>query len=577
MPLRLRSPRPAALRLALASLLLTGACGPRAVLPARHPVPADLVVYGRVWTGDSARPWAGAVAIIGDTIAAVGDSAELAARVGPHTRILANGSGLVTPGLGDAHVHFLDGGFQLVSIDLRDAATPAEFIARLKAYAARLQPGEWILGGRWDHERWPGAPLPRRDWIDSVTPNNPVFVARLDGHMALANGAALRAAHVDRTTADVAGGTIVRDPGGEPTGVLKDAATALVDRVEPIPSPEQSDSALARALDWAASKGVTSVSAVSVPWNELAALKRARARGALTTRVSVYVPLSEWRRMADTLRADGPGDDRLRVAGVKGYMDGSLGSSTALFYEPYADEPGTRGLLITPEDSLRRWIGGADSAGLQVVVHAIGERANGLLLDIYDSVAKAHGPRDRRFRIEHAQHLRTQDIDRIARLGVIASMQPYHAIDDGRWAEKRIGPERIRRMYVFRTLLDHHIPLAFGSDWSVAPLDPLLGIYAAVTRRTLDGKHPDGWIPEQRIGVEDALRAYTQGGAYAAFAERARGRLMPGLAADLTLIDRDLTRVAPESLDQARVRHTIVGGTVVYSAPPSGELSHGRH
>jgi predicted amidohydrolase YtcJ len=466
----------------------------------------------------------------------------------------------------DGHTHFIFGGLQLASVDLRDADSPAEFISRIKQFAAKLRPGEWMTGGDWDHERWPGTPLPERGWIDSVTPNNPVFVSRLDGHMALANSAALRLARMSRTTRDIPGGTIVRDRTGEPTGVLKDEAQGPVLSVIPVPSASQSDSAINRALAWAASKGVTGVSDVSVPWFEVAALKRAKAKGALTTRISVYVPLGDWRRMADTVRANGPGDAWLRVAGVKGYVDGSLGSTTALFYEPYNDAPATSGLMVTPEDSLRRWIGGADSAGLQVVVHAIGERANGLLLDIYDSVATTHGPRDRRFRIEHAQHLRRQDIDRIARTGVIASMQPYHAVDDGRWAEKRIGPERIRTTYAFRSLLDRGARLAFGSDWTVAPLDPLLGIYAAVTRRTLDGKHPGGWVPQEKITVEEALRAYTAGNAYGVFAEKTRGKLVPGYLADLVLLDQDLTAIPPEAIERARVVTTIVGGRVVYSS-----------
>lgn len=529
--------------------------------------PADLVVYGRVWTGDSAAPWAQAVAVAGDTIAAVGDSAAVAKLIGTGTRVISNGKAMVTPGFMDGHAHFLSGGFQLASIDLRDASSPAEFIARLKAYAAKLRPGEWITGGDWDHERWPGSPLPDRSWIDSVTPNNPVFVNRLDGHMALANSAALRLARVSRGTRDIPGGTIVRRAGGDPTGVLKDGAQTPVLEVIPTPSAGQSDAALKRAMIWAASKGVTAVADVSVPWYEVAALKRARAAGTLTTRVAVYVPLSDWRGMADTVRADGVGDDWLRVAGVKGYVDGSLGSTTALFYQPYNDAPETSGLLVTPEDSLRAWIGGADSAGLQIAVHAIGERANGLLLDIYDSVGRAHGPRDRRFRIEHAQHLRRADIERLARSGVIASMQPYHAIDDGRWAEKRIGPARIKTTYAFRSLLDLGGRLGFGSDWTVAPMDPLLGIYAAVTRRTLDGKNPGGWVPEQKITVEEALRAYTAGDAYAVFADGTRGRLAPGYLADLTVLDQDLTAIPPESIEKAGIRATIVGGKVVFQRP----------
>ncbi|HEX2249781.1 MAG TPA: amidohydrolase, partial [Gemmatimonadales bacterium] len=335
--------------------------------------------------------------------------------------------------------------------------------------------------------------------------------------------------------------------------------------VIPVPSNAQSDAALKRAMSWAASKGVTAVADVDVPWHEVAALRRAHGRGALTTRVSVYVPLSDWRLMADTVRAHGPGDEWLRVAGVKGYVDGSLGSTTALFYEPYNDSPETSGLMVTPEDSLRSWIGGADSAGLQVVVHAIGERANGLLLEIFDSVARAHGARDRRFRIEHAQHLRRSDIGRMAKTGVIASMQPYHAIDDGRWAEKRIGPERIKTTYAFRSLLDAGARLAFGSDWTVAPLDPIFGIYAAVTRRTLDGKHPGGWVPGEKITVEESLRAYTAGNAYGMYAENTLGRLTPGYLADLVVLDRDLTRIPPQAIEDAAVLVTVVAGKVVYS------------
>jgi predicted amidohydrolase YtcJ len=529
--------------------------------------PADLVVFGRVWTGDPSHAWAGAVAIRNDTILAVGDSAELVHYVGSGTRRLDNGSAMVTPGFMDGHVHLVESGYALGSISLRDANSPAEFITRIKAYAAKLKPGEWITDGEWDHERWPGSPLPRKDWIDSVTPNNPVFIYRLDGHMWLANSAALRLASITRATADIPGGVIVRDPStGEPTGILKDNAHNPVEAVMPVATAEQNDSALAHAMDYAVARGVTAVSAVSSFWGEYAAVERARAAGRLKIRVAMYDSLDDWRRVLDTIAAHGAGDDWAHLSGVKGYIDGSLGSRTALFYEPYADDPHTRGLLRSPEESLRAWIGAADSAGLQVTVHAIGDRANGLILSIYDSVAKAHGPRDRRFRVEHAQHLRPEDIDRFASLGVIASMQPYHAIDDGRWAEKRVGPERIRMMYVFRSLLDHKTHLGFGSDWNVAPMDPLLGIYAATTRRTLDGKNPEGWVPEQKITVEEALRSYTYENAYAIFAEERRGMLKPGYLADLVLLDQDLTRIPPAQIENVRVKATVVGGKVVYRA-----------
>ncbi|MBL8980527.1 MAG: amidohydrolase [Gemmatimonadetes bacterium] len=536
--------------------LLGAACAPAA--PA-----ADLVVFGKVWTGDSAAPLAQAVATRGDTVVAVGDSATIAKLVGPATRVLANPGGLVVPGFMDDHVHFLDGGFQLASVDLRDAESPEEFTRRLQAFAAERQPGEWITGGDWDHERWPGAPLPRREWIDSVTPNNPVFISRLDGHMGLANSLALKAAGLTRASREIPGGTIVRDARGEPTGVLKDEAMSPVYAVMPAPSEAQVDAALGRAMAHAASKGVTAVASVSAGWAQVAGLQRARSRGTLITRVTLFPALAAWRTVAESVAANGPGDDWLRLAGVKGFVDGSLGSTTALFFEPYSDDPTTSGLMVTPEDSLRRWIGAADSAGLQVVVHAIGERANALLLDIYDSVARAHGPRDRRFRIEHAQHLRPQEVARIASLGVVASMQPYHAADDGRWAGKRLGA-RVGDSYSFRSLLDAKAHLVFGSDWSVAPLDPLLGIHAAVTRRTLDGRNPDGWIPEQKISVEEALRAYTSENAWAVFAEGSRGVLRPGYRADLVLLSQDLLTMPPETLDQVEVVATVAGGRVVH-------------
>jgi hypothetical protein len=409
--------------------------------------------------------------------------------------------------------------------------------------------------------------------MDSITPDNPVFLTRLDGHMAVANTAALRVGRVTRATPEVPGGTIVRDRRGEPTGVLKDEAMNLVFARIPVPNDEQNDSAIARALSYAASKGVTAIATVyggaasTAPWAVYQALRRLLEADRLIARVHVYGDLADWRRIADSVRQGTDTNRWLRLMGVKGFVDGSLGSTTALFYRPYEDAPQSHGLFVTPEDSLRAWIGAADSAGLQVVVHAIGERANGVLLQIFDSVAQAHGPRDRRFRVEHAQHLRREDIERFAKLGVIASMQPYHAIDDGRWAEKRIGPERIKTTYAFRSLLDRGAVLAFGSDWTVAPIDPILGIYAAVTRRTLDGKHPQGWVPREKITVEEALQAYTGGNAYGVFAEGRRGRLAPGYLADLVLLDRDLTRIPPEEIEQAQVKATVVGGRVVYSAP----------
>ncbi|PYO96006.1 MAG: amidohydrolase [Gemmatimonadetes bacterium] len=528
---------------------------------------ADIIVSGgMVWTGlSTGAPQRGAVALAGGNILAIGDSAQVGRYASPTTQWIQANGGLVLPGFTDGHTHFVDGGFQLASVDLRNAATPKEFIRRIKQYAQTLKPGDWITGGDWDHTLWAGQPLPRHEWIDSVTPSNPVFVNRVDGHEALANTAAMRAAAVTKDTPTPSGGEILRDPKtGDPLGIFKDRALDLIGRVIPEPSPAHRDSALARALAYAASLGVTATSHMSASWADLASYRRLEQAGRLTIRAALYLPLESWRAVAETVSRSGRGDDWVKIGGLKGYMDGSAGSRTAYFFEPYSDSAGYYGLLQHPEADMRRWIGSADSAGLQVTVHAIGDRANAFLLSIYDSVTRAHGPRDRRFRVEHAQHLRPQDISLFGKLGVIASMQPYHAIDDGRWVEHRIGPVRIKTTYAFRTLLDTGGKLAFGSDWTVAPLDPILGVYAAVTRRTLDGKNPNGWVPEQKISVGEALRAYTAGNAYATFDESKRGILAPGADADLVVLDRNLFALPSDSLDRARVRYTIVGGRVVY-------------
>ncbi len=544
--------------LACGVLVLTGACA--------VDQPADVVVYGATWTGDAKRPWAEAVAIRGETIVAVGDSAAIAPLVGSRTEVLT-ASGMVVPGFIDDHAHFMSGGFQLASVDLRDAGTPAEFARRVAAFARTLQPGEWILGGDWDHELWPGGVLPQRDWIDSLTPGNPVFVSRLDGHMGLANSLALELAGVDHNTADTDGGVIIRYHGSrQPTGLLKDNAMDPVWAVIPDASPSQRDSALTRAMRHAAQLGVTTVAEVNGSWANRAAVERARAGGHLTVRMALFHSLHDWRAWADTIARYGTGDDWVRLQGVKGFVDGSLGSTTAAFDDPYDDEPETTGTMVIAEDRLRSLLGAADSADLQLAIHAIGDRANGLLLDIFDSLQTERGTRDRRWRIEHAQHLRPADFDRFARLGVIAAVQPYHAIDDGRWAEKRIGPERIKTTYAFRSFLDAGVVLAFGSDWTVAPLSPTLGIYAAVTRRTIDGANPGGWMPQEKISVDEALHAYTVASAYGLFMEEHLGRLQPGYAADLVLLDANLMDVAPEELNRVAVEATLVGGCVVYRA-----------
>jgi len=530
----------------------------------------DLVILNAsIHTMDPARPTAEAVAVLGNRIAALGSNAEIRALAGPQTRVIDAAGKLVLPGFNDSHAHFLMGGFSLASIDLRDATSPEELTRRGKEYARQLPKGRWILGGDWDHENWPDAPLPTRELIDAVTPDNPVFVRRLDGHMGLANSLALKLAGVTRETKDPPGGVIVRDPRtGEPTGILKDGAEDLVEHVVPDKTFEEKHIAARAATEHAAQVGVTSLTDMSAD-ADVGLYQYMLERGELKTRIYAIRSIVSWEAMAKVGVRAAFGSDRLRIGGLKGFADGSLGSSTAFFFQPYNDAPETRGLLfdqMLPEGIMLKRVEGADKLGLQVMIHAIGDEANWRILEIYRQAAEKNGPRDRRFRIEHAQHLRAGDIPRFGQQKVIASMQPYHAADDGRWCDKRIGPERSKGTYAFRTLLDTGAVLAFGSDWTVAPLNPLLGLKAAVTRQTLDGKHPNGWNPEQKLTLDEAIRAFTVGSAYAEFAEQAKGTLAPGKLADLVMLDRDLYQISPADIDKARVVLTVMDGQVVWQA-----------
>ncbi len=556
------TPKPIRLAtLASSTIVVALACAPSPDEPGGE---ADVVLRGgTIWVGPESPPVAALAIDDGRVLALAGEASGLDSLTGPGTRVIELAGRAVVPGFVDAHTHFITGGFQLSSVDLRDAADPDEFAARISEFAATLEPGEWITGGNWDHERW-GGDLPTRAWIDSLTPDNPVFVTRLDGHMALANSAAMEAAGVIAETGAPPGGEIVRDEAdGAPTGVFKDEAMELIRRVIPPPSEEELDRALQAAAHHALSMGVTQVHDMG-DWDHLETYRRAHARGALPLRVYSLVPLDAWAQLAELVRREGRGDERLWWGGLKAFVDGSLGSTTAWFYDPYVDAPETSGLITTDTARLREQIASADSAGLHVVVHAIGDRANDWLLDAYEALP----PRgtERRLRIEHAQHLSRPAIERFAALGVVASMQPYHAADDGRWAERRIGAERLRTTYAFRSLLDADATLAFGSDWTVAPLDPLVGLEAAVTRQTLDGANPNGWVPEQRVQFGEALAAYTVGAAYAGFAEAFSGTLEPGKPADLVILSANPFETEAEAVDALRVEATFVEGEVVFDA-----------
>lgn len=529
---------------------------------------ADLALLnGAIWTGEDSRPWTEAVAVKGEKIISTGLSEDVRKLVGKNTRVIDLKGDLVLPGFIDSHTHFLNGGFSLLSIRLREAKSKQEFVVRIEEKAKQLGKGDWILNGDWDHQQFDPPELPCREWIDCVTPNNPVCVNRHDGHMVLANSLALQIAGITGKTPSPEGGEILKDPQtGEPTGILKDAAMGLVTKHIPEPSFGEKIRAAEAALQHAAECGVTSVHDMADSSN-FEVYQDLFRKKKLSSRIFLYIPLSDVDIYSRLLLKTPFGNEYLKIGGLKGFIDGSLGSATALFFEPYADNPNVVGLLSSdmfPDGIMERRIMAADKAGLQVAIHAIGDKANAIILDIYEKVILQNGPRDRRWRVEHAQHLRPVDIERMGKLSIIASVQPYHAIDDGRWAEKKIGPERCSTTYAFRSLLEKGALLACGSDWTVAPLDPLTGIYAAVTRRTTDGKNPEGWFPEQKIPLEEAVKGYTLNGAYTEFAEELKGSVSEGKLADLVVLSQNIFKIPAEKISETRVKTTIVGGQVIF-------------
>jgi len=537
-------------------------------LPAQTKPAADLIITNaKIWTVDKARPQAEALAIVGERIVAVGSAADMDVWHGPQTKVVDAQGRLLLPGFNDAHVHFVDGGEHLQEVQLKDTTTPQEFAERIAQRAKKTPKGEWVTGGDWDEQKWSPAELPTRQLIDPVTPNTPVFVNRYDGHESLANSVALQLANITSKTPDPPGGEIIRDAQGNPTGVLRDAAQDLVAKVMPPMSHSRRMRAIKQAMDYAASLGVTSVQDMNPSYDDVKAYSELQEKGQLTLRIYVAPMETEWKDQAKIGIRHAFGTPLLRMGAVKGYADGSLGSETAYFFDAYTDNPKSHGLLsaeMHPPSAMLQRLRSADAAGLQICIHAIGDRAISMTLDMFAQIEKANGKRDRRWRIEHSQHMAAKDFDRYAQLNVIASVQPYHAIDDGRWAEKRIGPERIKRTYAFRTFLENGVRLAFGTDWSVAPLSPVWTIYAAVTRATLDGKNPDGWIPEQKLTVAEAVEAYTMGSAYAEFQEKDKGSITAGKLADFVVLSDDIFHIPPSQIKNVKVEATYLGGKLVY-------------
>lgn len=523
-------------------------------------------INGKIYTVNENQPLAQSVIVEGNKIVFVGSDLDAKQFIDSNTKVIDLSGKLMLPGFIDNHVHFISGGLYLLGIDLRPANSTTEFRKILKDYVNKY-PGKWISGGYWDHEKWEVKELPTKEMIDDIAPNTPVFVERLDGHMGLANSYAMKLAGITKDTESPDGGLIVKDlKTGEPTGVLKDNAMGFIYNIIPAATAQENYYAALAALEEAKRLGITSVQDITFE-DALTTFKKLKDEEKLTCRIFTRWPISDYKNLVEKNIKIGYGDDYIRMGSLKAFADGSLGSSTAWFFERYNQDTTTTGLPmdIITDGSMEKWALDADKNHLQLSVHAIGDRANSYMLDLYEKISKQNPKWDRRFRLEHAQHVKFEDIKRFVQLGVIASVQPYHCIDDGVWAEKRIGPERLKYTYPFKSFLDAGVKLCFGTDWYVAPLNPLLGVYAAVTRRTLDDKNPNGWIPEQKISVEDAIKCYTINSAYASFEENIKGSIEVGKLADLILLSDDIITIDPIKIKDVKVEMTMFDGEIIYN------------
>ncbi len=536
-----------------------------------HPSADMVVIHARVWTVDDKIPEAQGFAVIGDRVVAVGSDAEIGAWRGASTRVVDAAGRRVLPGFNDVHAHIVPGGQEIDGADLRKSTSPDDFKRRLAARAHAVPKGQWITSGTWDEHQWTPSDLPTRELIDPVTPDTPVLLSRVDGHSALANSLALKLAGITNATPDPPGGTIVRDTHGAPTGVLREAAVERVLKVIPPLKHEPRMELARKAFALAASLGVTSMQNMDADdgeaYGDLSVFAELAERGELTARVYDALPVMQWEDQAKLGLRRGFGSPMLRVGAVKGFADGSVGSHSAFFFDPYDDAPDNKGALghmMQPLDAMAKRLAQADAAGLQICVHAIGDRANATVLDLYEKLVAANGPRDRRLRVEHAQHVRPQDFDRFAKLGVVVTVQPSVPS----WFEKRIGKVRLATTNALRTFLDHKVHVAIGTDWPVSSLSPLETISEAVI--PMDKAHPEGVVPGQAVSVREAIAAYTIGSAYAEFQEGDKGTLAPGKLADFVILADDILTIPADRIRSAKVDMTVVGGRVVFQRQPGG-------
>jgi len=525
-------------------------------------------INGKIYSVNEKQPYAESVIVEGNKIKFLGSNKEANRLIDASTTVIDLEGKLMLPGFNDSHLHFTSGGSYLLGINLRPALSKEEFVDLIEEFilSRSLPVTSWITGGRWDHELWPDKTLPTKELIDPVTANTPVFVSRIDGHVGLANSKALELAGITKNTPDPSGGLIERYPEtGEPTGILKDNAMDLVFKVIPPPSLEENIKSTLRALEEARKLGITSVQDMTQP-GELEAYKQVMLSGGLTCRIYSIWPIDRYEEIVRAGITVGSVYELINRGGLKGYADGSLGASTAWFFEPYFKDPTNYGLAIdvVTNGNLEKWAMDADRNRLQLCIHAIGDKANAYVLEMYKKIKTTNSPWDRRFRIEHAQHLRKDDIKRFAEIGVIASVQPYHCIDDGVWAEKRIGPDRIKTTHAYESLLVSGAVVTFGTDWPVAPLNPLFGIYAAVTRQTVDGKNADGWIPDEKISVEDAIKCYTLNAANASYEDKIKGSIEVGKLADFIVLSEDILTIDPDIIKNVKVDMTVFDGEIIY-------------
>ena len=548
---------------AVALVVCLAACAPAlaAVVKAEA---ADLVLQGGViFTLDDARPRATALAVTRGRIVAVGADADVKPLVGRGTRVIDLAGRAVVPGLTDAHVHVEGLGTALERLDLVGAASLEDALARVAEASRKLPAGEWLMGRSWDQNDWPGKQFPTAADLDRVLGGRPAYLVRVDGHAAWASSAALQRAGVSAATADPDGGRILRDAGGAPAGVLVDKAMALVSSIIPEPPREVRKRRLAAGLRACARAGLTSVHDAGVPLSTVDLYKELLAEGTLATRVYVMLRADDFLAAPPSLAPEiGLGDGRLTVRAIKVVADGALGSRGALLQAPYSDEPGTRGLATIEPEKLKTVLQRALAQGFQVNTHAIGDAANRSVLDAYQAAFGDGGGARHRFRIEHAQVLAPADVPRFKALGVIPSMQPTHCTSDMYWAGDRLGPERAKGAYLWKTFLAQGVPVAGGSDAPVEKIDVLPGLYAAVTRQDAKGWPEGGWHPEERVTIAEALTMFAKSAAFAAFEENERGTIAPGARADLTVFTRDVTVVAPAEILTTGVAMTVVGGEV---------------